>query len=307
MSRPFPERAELVVPDALRAGDPVRVVAPSSPFEARLAWRALGWLSQRYRVRYSRRIFERQGFLAGDDARRRDELWQALTEPGTKAIIAARGGYGCGRYLHELDWSALRQAPRWLCGFSDVTALHIEAARQGVASLHGPNLSALGRGDEAARAAWRAALEAPLAARPWSRLRTLRPGTAQGPLWGGNLTMVYACAVAGRLELPPGCVWLVEDVGERPYRIDRMLTGLLLGGWLRNVGAVVAGQFEQCEPGADGVTVEAVLGERLGTLGVPVAVGAPVGHGQRNEPVVLGPNARLEAEGDEATLKLCVG
>jgi muramoyltetrapeptide carboxypeptidase len=299
--------AELCVPEALRPGDALRVVAPSSPFEARLVWRALGWLGQRYRVRFTRRIFEQQGFLAGDDLQRREELRAALNEPEVRAIVAVRGGYGSGRYMHDLDWSVLRRSPRWIVGFSDVTAMHLEAARHGVASIHGANLSALGRGDEVARAAWLAALEAPLAPRQWSGLRTLRPGCALGRLWGGNLTIVHSCAASGRLFVPPGCVWLMEDVGERPYRIDRMLTSLLTSGALGNVAAVVAGEFEHCEPGADGVTVEAVLAERLGKLGVPVVIGAPIGHGRNNLPAVLGPNARLEADGAEASLHLCAG
>ncbi len=299
-----PPSAALVVPQALRPGDPVRVVAPSSPFEARLVWRALGWLSERYRVRYTRRIFEQAGYLAGEDSRRRDELAQALAEPGVRAIFATRGGYGAGRYVHELDWTALRRAPRWIVGFSDVTALHLEAARQAVASIHGPNLTALGRGDGALRTALVSALEAPLTPRQWSGLTVLRGGRAEGPLWGGNLTMVHACAAAGRLELPRGCLWLVEDVGERPYRIDRMLTSLLLSGALDAVAGVVVGALERCEPGADGLTAEAVVAERLGALSVPIVSGAPVGHGPRNEPVVLGATARLTAEGAEGTLEM---
>jgi muramoyltetrapeptide carboxypeptidase len=104
--------------------------------------------------------------------------------------------------------------------------------------------------------------------------------------------------------VPPGCLWLLEDVGERPYRIDRMLTSLLVAGSLRDVAGVVVGELEQCDAGADGVTAEAVVAERLAALSVPIVCGAPIGHGQRNDPAVLGLVARLTAEGAQATLEL---
>lgn len=280
------------------------MVAPASPFESCLAWRGLGWLRERYRVRYSRRLFERWGYLAGTDRARQAELAAALSEPDVKAIVAVRGGYGSGRFAHELDWSSLRSQPRWLVGFSDVTALHVEAARQRVASVHGPNLTGLGRGDEVARAELTGLLEAPRSARRWSSLRILCPGQAQGPLHGGNLTMLHACAAAGRLSIPRGTVLLVEDVGERPYRVDRMLTGLLAGGYLAGVAGVVAGEFLDCDAGADGRDVDWVLADRLAPLGIPVVAGAPVGHGRVNRPVVLGAPARLDASGPTAQLAL---
>jgi muramoyltetrapeptide carboxypeptidase len=285
----------LRLPPPLRPGDVVAVVAPSGPFEAVLAWRGLGWLASRYRVRFDRGMFSRAGYLAGDDARRRRELEAALAEPSVRAILAARGGYGASRFVHALDWAAFAEHPKWLAGFSDVTALHVEAARAGVASIHAPNVATLGRADARARDAFVRALEGPAAERAFGGLDVLRPGSADGPLFGGNLTLVHACAAAGRLCVPEGAVVLIEDVTERPYRIDRMLTTLEVGGHLARASAFVLGDFEQCGPGPDGVTVEAVVRERLGRLGVPVVAGLPVGHGARNEPVVLGGRARVDA------------
>ncbi|MBI4699766.1 MAG: LD-carboxypeptidase [Deltaproteobacteria bacterium] len=287
-----------IFPAPLGRGAVVRVIAPASPFEAPPAWRGLGWLAERYRVRFSRALFERAGYLAGSDERRLGELQNALREPDVAAIVTARGGYGASRVAHRVDWSVLRARPRWIVGFSDATALHVEAARVGVASLHACQLVALGRGDACGRAAFVAALEQPLAWRAWEDLAVLAPGCADGTLFGGNLTLLHACAAAGRLLLPERCVLLIEDVSERPYRIDRMLTTLHAGGHLRSVTAVVAGAFEDCAPGPDGVSVPAVLAERLGLLGVPVVAGAPVGHGRTNLPAVLGAPARVEAEGE---------
>ena len=294
----------LVQPAPLGPGSIVRVVAPASPFETRLVWRALGWLSERYRVRFDRGIFTRSGYLCGDDARRASELGAALAERDVAAIFCTRGGYGISRFAHELDWSLLQSTPRWIVGFSDVTALHVEAARQRVASLHASNLSGLGRGDAVARAALVEALEHPKARRTFEGLTTVAAGEATGTLFGGNLTLLHACAAAGRLALPAACILLLEDVSERPYRIDRMLTTLIAGKHLDGVSGVVLGEFDRCSPGPEGVTVEDVLAERLALLRVPIAAGLPVGHGRNNHPLVLGSPASLVAERSGARLAL---
>jgi muramoyltetrapeptide carboxypeptidase len=283
------------LPPPLRPGDAIAVVAPSSPFEHAPAWVGLGWLAQRYRVRFARGLFARHGYLAGDDERRLQELAAAFADGEVRAVLAARGGYGLSRIAHRIDWAAFAERPSWIVGFSDITALHVEAARAGVASLHAPNLTALGRGDARARQAWLTALEQPAQPRRFTGLSVLLPGEAQGPLFGGNLAILHACAAAGRLVVPEGAVMLLEDVTERPYRLDRMLSNLEVGGHLARASAFVLGDFFQCEPGADGVTAAEVLAERLGRLAVPVCAGLPVGHGRDNAPVVLGATARVDA------------
>ncbi|WP_437683698.1 S66 peptidase family protein [Sorangium sp. So ce131] len=304
------------------------MIAPSSPFEPTLVWVGIGWLAQHYRVLFdtgggpplagdtgrrgdlplaaasSRGLFARAGYLAGSDARRRDELARALEHPDVRAVFAARGGYGANRFVHRIDWRALVERPRWIVGFSDVTALHVEAARMGVASLHGAHVAALGRADAHARAALLRTLEDPLGERRFGGLTTLRAGAAEGPLFGGNLSLLHACAAAGRLQVPEGCVLLLEDVTERPYRIDRMLATLEVGGHLAPAAAVILGGFDECNPGPDGITVDDVLRDRLLPLGVPVVAGLPIGHGRRNEPALLGGAARVLALGPDAAVTL---
>jgi len=298
MTSPF------TLPPPLRPGDTVAVIAPSSAFEHVLAWTGMGFLAQRYRVRFRRDLFTRTGYLAGPDARRREELVEALTHPDVRAIFAARGGYGANRFVHDLAWDALARGPRWIVGFSDITALHVEAARVGVASVHGAHVTALGRSDARTRAPLLQLLEDPAGERRFSGLATLRPGSAEGPLFGGNLTLLHACAAAGRLCIPDGAVLLLEDVTERPYRLDRCLATLHVGGHLRRVAAVLLGDFDQCDPGPDRVTTADVMRDHLLPLGVPVIAGLPVGHGYRNEPVILGGRAVVEAYPGEATVRL---
>ncbi|MEO8874163.1 MAG: LD-carboxypeptidase, partial [Polyangiaceae bacterium] len=150
-----------VMPEAVRPGDLVAVVAPSSPFGVDDFWRGLAWLRDRYRVLASPAILERNAYLAGTDERRLAELVRAFTTPDVRAIIAARGGYGATRIEADLPWNLLVSSPRWLVGFSDITALHVRASTLGIASVHAPHVTGLGRATPRIRAAFLRALERP--------------------------------------------------------------------------------------------------------------------------------------------------
>ncbi len=300
----------LLRPPRLRPGDTVAVVAASGPVSSERLGRGLevlrGW---GLRVRTLPHVLGRHPgleHLAGSDAERAGDLQAAWTDPGTAAVWCARGGYGAHRVLDLLDWTAMAAAgPRLLVGFSDVTALH-EAVngRLGTVSVHGPVVTSLGEAPEACREQLRSLLldaGAVGALFPDVRMRPLVGGSAVGVLLGGNLR-VLAASTGTRLHRPArGGIAVLEDVGEPPYRIDGMLTQLRRTGWFDGVRGVVAGAF--ADTGDDGAeAVEAVLRDRLGDLGVPVAVGAPVGHVDDNRSVPLGAEAVLDA--DAGTLAL---
>ena len=136
---------DYAIPALLQPGDLVAVVAPSSPFPQDQLWRGMAWLRTRYRLRMSTGALSREAYLAGSDARRARELAAAMMDDEVKAIVVARGGYGAMRVLDEAPWEALARRPKWLVGFSDVTALHAMAWAAGVCSVHGPNVTGLGR------------------------------------------------------------------------------------------------------------------------------------------------------------------
>jgi muramoyltetrapeptide carboxypeptidase len=251
-------------------------------------------LRARYRVKLRRDVFSRAGFHAGSDQRRGEELAAALADPEVKAVLAMRGGVGATRIVDDLDVAALRAKPKWLVGFSDITSLHVATTRHRLASLHAVHVTGLGRGAEPTALALFEALEAPLQLRRHS-VRCVAPGEARGPLVGGNLALLHDEAAAGTLALPERCVLFLEDVGERPYRIDRMLHALRRAGHLGRAAAVVLGDFTDCLPGPDGVSVEQVLERALAPLGVPVVAGLEAGHGVVNVPLVLGGRAIVQS------------
>lgn len=283
-------------PPPLRPGSLVAVVAPAGGFDRDELFRGLAWLRTRYRLHVDARILSRTGYLAGRDEARSDVLARAMLDEHVEGIVCARGGYGAMRILDELPWDRFAGRPKPILGFSDITALHLVASARGIPTVHGPNVTGLGRSITAAeRASVIAALEGGALA-PWRGLERIVEGEAKGPVVGGNLALVEAMAAAGRLEIPRGAIVVLEDVTERPYRIDRMLTSLLLGGHLQRASGIVFGQFTQCDPGSDGVTAVEVLRERTATLGIPVAIGAPFGHGAPNHAFVLGREAHLEGD-----------
>jgi muramoyltetrapeptide carboxypeptidase len=282
-------------PAPLQAGSFVRIVAPSSPFDGARFDRGLALLQTRYRAHLADALFDQLGFLAGSDEARLLGLLDALADPHALAIVPARGGYGATRLLPKLALEDVRRANKWLVGFSDVTALHAVWTRAGVCSIHGPMVCSLWEAKPEIQAQWFGLLEGQ-APHALTGLAGVRAGRAAGRLFAGNLTVLAALVGTSYLPDLDGSVLLLEDVAERPYRLDRALTTLLQAGALQGVRAFVLGQFSQCEPGPEGVTAEQVLEERLAGLGVPVVGNAPVGHVPDNVPVLVGADVEVDAQ-----------
>ncbi len=291
----------MIVPPSLRRGSKLRVVAPSGPFDRTLFWRGVSWLSQYHRPVFDQTIFEREGFLAGSDERRRVEFQCAIDDPEASAIVVARGGWGAARFVNSIDFSGLLAHPKWLVGFSDPTILHVHAWQVGVASMHASNLVGLGRGDDQARENWLQALEFPSKPRVL-RGRVLCPGSIAGTLAGGNLTVLVTSLAMGTLRFPDGCILALEDVAESSYRIDRLLHALLSSAVVDRVVAFALGQFIDCDSGNHGVEVSTVLCEQLRRTGVPVVVNLPFGHGSINTPLPLGTPATLDGTRGELSV-----
>ncbi len=286
-----------LAPPSLRPGDRVAVVAPAGPFDRPSFEKGLEVLASRYRPTFTDRLFETHRYLAGTDASRGADLQAALDDEGVHAIFAARGGYGAMRLLPTLTLPT----PKLLVGFSDITALHLAAQSRGWRSLHAPVLTQLGKQPAAVVERLFATLEGQPVA-PHRASRTVVAGVAEGPLLGGNLSVLTR--LIGTKWMPDlrGAVLFLEDVGEQPYRLDRMWMHLKLSGLLEGVRGVVFGEFTGCDEKDAGYTSGDVLDELAAQLGVPCAAGFSIGHGEVNEPLMLGAPVRLDATAQTLTV-----
>jgi muramoyltetrapeptide carboxypeptidase len=283
--RPFP---------ALRPGDPVVVIAPASAFDRTSFEAGLEVIARRYRVHYDPAVLARRRYLAGTDERRLGELRAALAAADARAVFCARGGYGVTRLLAALAGAPM--APKPVIGFSDITALHQLLQREGWVSIHGPVLTQLSRLDALTHTRLFALLESDTPAAALSGTETYVGGVVEGPLLGGNLSVLTR--LLGTPFLPPleGAILLLEDIGERPYRLDRMWTHLALAGVFRQVRGIVLGEFIACEEKDADYSSADVLRDLAQATGLPCAAGFPIGHGEHNQPVALGLRVRLDAQ-----------
>lgn len=277
----------------LQKGDPVSVIAPAGPYEPAAFRSGLAALEELgLEPRLDPGSSSRKRFLAGDDSRRLAELIAAFRDPETKAVFCARGGYGAMRLLPRITLDEL--PPKPLVGFSDITALHLLWATERRPSIHAPVVTQLGKQPDSVKRALGKLLFKGEPVRLQGG-RTIRPGKAEGRLVGGNLTVLTQLIGTPYLPELRGCVLLLEDVGERPYRLDRMLTHLQLAGLLDGVAGIAVGELTQCEEKDAGYTAEEVVSELLAELPVPSVIGLPVGHGDVNMPVLLGAEYALDA------------
>jgi muramoyltetrapeptide carboxypeptidase len=299
---------ELQRPPRLAPGARVAVVAPSGPVPEERLQAGLdllrGWDLDPVVAPH---VLDRHGeldYLAGTDADRAADLQRAWCDPSVAAVLCARGGYGAQRMVDLLDWEAMRAAgPKVFVGFSDVTVLHQAfATRLGLVTLYGPAAAGVDFIKSArAQEQLRATLFAPETVRRLTSAGTaLVPGRARGVTLGGCLSLLSSDLGTPHARAGArGGVLLIEDVGEQPYRIDRMLTQLLRSGWLDGVGAVALGSWAGCGP-YEGL--RPVFVDRLGGLGVPVVEEFGFGHCPEASTVPFGVMAELDADTGTLTL-----
>ncbi|HSJ44917.1 MAG TPA: LD-carboxypeptidase [Euzebyales bacterium] len=294
-------------PPALRRGDTVALVSPCGPvLDHALLDDGIALLgSWGLDVVEGAHVRGSAGHLAGSDAQRAADLNTAIAHPDVRAVWAARGGYGLTRILDRIDWDALTADPPLIVGFSDVSALLVAAWRRaGLVTVHGHVIGRLPLQPPAAVAQLRALLfghggTEPLTGVP---LDGAARDVVHGPLIGGNLTVLAALAGTRDQVDATGCVLLLEEVAEAPYRVDRLLTQLRHSGAFDGVAGVAVGAPVQCDPPAarPSGTFADVLADRLGDLEVPVVTDVPIGHMPDQRAVLHGGEVTLD--GRDGTL-----
>jgi muramoyltetrapeptide carboxypeptidase len=310
----------VVRPPRLAPGSRVALVAPAGPLGERDDLSRAIELCQLLGLvpAPGEHVLDRYGYLAGSDDARAADLNTALEDPTIDAVWCLRGGYGVSRILDRVNYGALARWPKAVIGFSDITALLLAIrARTGLVAFHGPMsrapLTSFSRAhfEQVLRrpepAGVLGLLEPPAGVLvPRSpRIVAIHGGAAEGPLVGGNLTLLMA--LAGTPDFPDldGALLFLEDVGEDLYRVDRLLAQLRMMGGLARLAGVVVGQFTDMKKGTDGggaLAFDEVLHTYLGPLGIPVAYGFPIGHVDDQWTMPLGVRARLDA--DQGTVEL---
>ena len=316
------EKNERVLkPVGLSPGDTIGFISPSSPIERVKMERAIEILEGRgYRTKQPEGLYNADGYLAGSDRLRAHQFMEVLTDPEIDVVFAAAGGYGAMRMLPYVDFDRLDRA-KIVSGFSDITAIHLALWSQcGWTSFHAPNMMdgfGQGAGQRLSTRSWFwQVLEGDgvdvivdSVPNPNDRAdspvpRKLVGGSVRGRLVGGNLSLISAL-VGTPYELDTlDSILFLEDVGERPYRIDRMLSQMQLAGQLDNLAGVLLGQFTNCEPRDEKATwdVNRVLNHYFGKLGIPVLMNFPAGHHAFNSTIPLGYQVELDADHGEVKL-----
>jgi muramoyltetrapeptide carboxypeptidase len=303
-------------PKPLAPGDTILFAAPAGPLDPERMARARARLEARgYKVVQRDDLFAEEGFLAGSDARRTEELMRGFLDPEIDAIFPGTGGYGTMRILDRLDYAAISANPKVVIGFSDLTALHAALNRRaGLITFHSPNpMWGLGNEEEwnpfTAESFFRA-IETPvrdgheIAVPPQAPQPTaLGKGRARGRLVGGNLSLISALEGTPFSIDTRGAILLIEDLREAPYRVDRMLRQLQLAGKLKQLRGAILGQFtlnydreDDAKKDDPRYTVDGVLRQYFAGAGIPVVMNFPVGHHEFNATLPLGANVEVDAD-----------
>ncbi len=292
----------MLKPKALRPGDTISIVSPASPLSPEQTAKGFAILEKAgYKLKLMPHVYTAAEYLAGSDEERAKDLQDAFDDPATQAVFCSRGGYGCSRLMPLLDLDRMATSGKLFSGFSDITVLHAALNRRGLATLHAPMALTL----HTDREAW--VYESLLSALRGDdpipsnapRGKTLIPGKASGTVVGG--CMILLCDMLGTREQldMEGKIVVLEDVDEAPHRVDAMLTHLLNSGSIQKAAGIVVGEMTRTEERVDKTIGErpwrAIVGERLGSLGIPTVIDFPFGHAKQMLSLPLGIKAEMDA------------
>lgn len=285
-----------VKPSYLMPGDTVGIVAPAGPFDRKKFMSGKAVIeSMGFRTFFDDSIFHNYGFLAGTDMQRADQVNRLFADPAVQAVVCARGGYGCMRILPFLDFETIQENPKIFIGYSDISALlSVLHTRCSLVTFHGPVVTTLANAAQETIAAMRTVLTSNkiLEMKPEKGI-VIKPGVTSGPVDGGNLTTL--CHLIGTPYAPSfnGKILLLEDRGEAPYRIDRMLTQMKLAGCFNGIAGLILGSFEECGHLNE---IFAIIANIFEDTDIPILAGFEIGHGKCNITIPFGLGAMLDTE-----------
>lgn len=297
----------MIVPKSLQTGDKALIVSPAGMIDPEYVQGASELLSSwGLIVEQSPVCLGQYGRFSASTEERLEDLQKAFDREDVQLILCSRGGYGIMQFLDKLDSKGILKNPKWLIGYSDITALHAMLQKNGLMSLHAPmarHLS-LSRPDDIAVNYLKSILfdktpDYKIAEHPFNRI-----GRAEGILRGGNLSLLYALRGTPFDFSPEGTILFVEDIGERPYHIDRMFQNLRMSGILERISGLIIGEFIDCEE--DPLMKQSIyegISNMVEPYSYPVCFGFPVGHSDNNYPLICGNTSTLIVQDDQVILK----
>ncbi len=290
-----------IIPPFLQAGDQVHLISPSSPSNS------LNWLKGKevleswgLSTSLSQNINLTHNGLAGTDEQRLDDLQDALDNPDIKAIFPIRGGYGLTRIIDYIDFTKFIEKPKWIVGFSDITALHLALSTLDIASIHGPmpnNFLENGSSNKLDLLKGLLFGKAPNLQLPEHSLN--KKGKLEGKIIGGNLSLITQTLGTSSFPNPDKKILFIEDVGEKYYHIDRMMVQLKRSGLLEYIQGMIVGQFSECEEAKLTIGMEPyeIIDYHLEDYSFPVFYNAPMGHVPTNLPIYLNKEVTISSKG----------
>ncbi len=294
------------IPKLLQKGDRVAIVSPASPPNS-LAWKKGIEVLEKWglEVIYGDNYLAKHFGLAGTDEQRRADMQQALDDPSIQAILPLRGGYGSSRFLDQLNFEQFIQSPKWMIGFSDITAFLCHCDALQIASIHGPmpnNFCQKG-GEEALIALEKLLFEGQTHITTPSHLRN-RFGAVEAEIVGGNLSLLVHLIGSTSFPNPAGKILFIEEVGERLYHVDRMLVQLKRAGYLSQLKGLIIGGFTDCEEAKleIGKTVEELVLEHCESTTFPIAFDFPAGHIPNNFAMPFGTKIKFLVNAENVQL-----
>ncbi len=287
----------MIFPPYLRKGDFVAAISPSGCVEETALSSGVEILkSWDLKVKFGKHALIKSGRFAGTSSQRLADLQSALDDPKIKAIFCNRGGFGISHLLDRIDWSGFSKNPKWIIGYSDITALHFAIHQQGVASIHAMMTAALGK-EEALTSLplLRSFLFGTNAEWSFPITKNDHPLNTSGQIIGGNLSLITHLIGTKDFHLPKGKLLFIEEVGEPMYKIDRMLWQLKRAGVLENLSGLLLGYFTNISEQKDySDSLEELILDLVAEYNLPVFFGFPSGHEFPHFPVIMGAQAEIK-------------
>lgn len=295
----------MIQPAPLKKGDLIYITAPAKSIdEATVAFAKNFFEAQGFRVELSKHCFGAFNYFSGTDEERAADLQAGIDHPEAKAILCARGGYGCVRIVDQLQWANMLREPKWLIGFSDITVFHHRLFKLGVQSIHGTMpLNFEKNSPEALQTLVEAitGIQKPLI---WNANPNNRTGKANGKLIGGNLSILYSLIATSDAYFFEGNILFLEDLAEHYYHLDRMFFSLRKSGILNRISGLIIGGMTDMEDTTIpfGMTTEEIVLQHFQFRKIPIAFDIPSGHIDDNRALIVGAEVELVVETELSTL-----